>query len=703
MAASSLLPATRLLVLAAFAVWVSIWVLKPTSLWKRSWHTAEDWASRTILRDVGLNVLVFCFPVLMAAALAYVYLHLLSRERRTSRRRPIWMITMSNPVIERSPIGTLSGFELLAASLFTVLLAWTFYSSISSDFRKAIPAKFLHLNRWQIKVMSMGIRMGSLAEICLAFLLLPVLRRMAVFKILGIQFEAAVRYHVWIGNVMILLAALHGIIIMSTWTAKHRLLSEITKWQRTGRVNLAGLITLATGLVIWMTSLPPIRRKQFHLFYSVHHLYIVFILFFLLHGGDRHFYLVLSGVILLALDKVMRVVQSRPTPCLVSAKILQCRAIELTLSIKGMKYTPTSLVFINVPSISKFQWHPFSITSSSNMDNDEVSFIVKCQGQWTSALYNKIKSMQNSDVTSIKCFPIAVEGPYGPTTTPYQRYDCLLLIAGGSGITPFLSILQDISSRRGNMLKQPTIIRLVYVVKKSEDLSMLNSVSPLLLNKTKNPGQLKLKVFVTQEKRSGVSLREILQEASQVQTIFFGTKCPLASAPRPEGFLSMAAITGLFSIAFLVSLVCLSHGFLPSGKKATQGKTPSWVRDLLVLSSFVIATGCSIFATILARWRKPENVSSVTQKHVTDPDLEMQSEDTRALQEEHEIHFGRRPNLLEILEDLYDQTGESKVGVFVCGPDSMQESVASFCKKHQKFNEKRTKHTPAFHSIKFSL
>ncbi|MQL98196.1 hypothetical protein Taro_030904 [Colocasia esculenta] len=703
-AASGLLPATRLLVLAALTVWACVWVLKPTPVWKRSWHAAEDWAARTVLRDVGLHVLVFCFPVLTAAAMAYLSMHLLSKGGRIRRqRRLVWMSNMANPIIVRSPIGILSGFELLAAALFLVLLAWTFYTNISSDFKKATSPKLMHLSSQQVKVSRVGVRFGSLAEICLAVLLLPVLRGMAIFKVLGVQFEAAVRYHIWLGNVMVLLAALHGIIIMSVWTAKHMFLSEVTKWQSTGRVNLAGVISLAVGLVIWVTSLPPIRRKQFQLFYSIHHLYIAFIVFFLLHGGDRHFYLVISGVILLALDKILRIIQSRCTPCLVSAKILQCRAIELTLSVKGIKYTPTSVIFINIPSISKLQWHPFSLTSSSNMNNDEISFIVKCQGQWTNALYNEIKSMQNSDDATIKCFSVAVEGPYGPPSITYQRFDSLLLVAGGSGITPFLSILQDISSREGNTVKQPTRIQLVYAVKKSEDLSMLNSISPLLLGKKKNPGLLRLKVFVTREERSGLSLREILQEASQAQTIFFGAKCPLTSAPRPEGFLSMAAITGLSAIVFLVSLVCLGHGFLSPGKKGTEEKSPSWLRDLLVVGAFVIATGFTTLVLVVSRRMKPEtNISSVIQKH--DADVEMHSDGVLAPQEEHEMYFGKRPNLIEILEALYEQTERADVGVFVCGPDSMQESVASFCKKHQKFTEHgRQKRTLAFHSIKFSL
>lgn len=106
---------------------------------------------------------------------------------------------------------------------------------------------------------------------------------------------------------------------------------QIIQWQATGRVNIAGAIALATGVIIWITSLPQVRRKQFQLFFSAHHLYMVFILFFLIHAGDRHFYLVFAGVLLFALDKILRIIQSRKQTFLVSASILPCRAVKLTL------------------------------------------------------------------------------------------------------------------------------------------------------------------------------------------------------------------------------------------------------------------------------------------------------------------------------------------------------------------------------------
>lgn len=106
---------------------------------------------------------------------------------------------------------------------------------------------------------------------------------------------------------------------------------QIWQWQRTGRVYVAGVISLVAGLLMWITSLPQIRRKFFEVFYYTHHLYIVFLVALLFHAGDRHFYWVLPGIFLFGLDKILRIVQSRSETRVLSARLFSCKAIELVL------------------------------------------------------------------------------------------------------------------------------------------------------------------------------------------------------------------------------------------------------------------------------------------------------------------------------------------------------------------------------------
>lgn len=90
--------------------------------------------------------------------------------------------------------------------------------------------------------------------------------------------------------------------------------------------------------------------------------------------------------------------------------------------IAGLKYTPTSVIFIKIPSISKFQWHPFTLASSSSTDEHSMSAIIKCEGHWTSSLYRSIHSEQDAEANQRQCIPVALEGPYGPASQDFLRY-----------------------------------------------------------------------------------------------------------------------------------------------------------------------------------------------------------------------------------------------------------------------------------------
>jgi len=63
-------------------------------------------------------------------------------------------------------------------------------------------------------------------------------------------------------------------------------------------------------------------------------------------------------------------------------------------------------MFINVPSISKLQWHPFTIASNSKLEPEKLSVVIKCGGNWTQKLYQLL-----SNPSPIDRLAISVEGP----------------------------------------------------------------------------------------------------------------------------------------------------------------------------------------------------------------------------------------------------------------------------------------------------
>lgn len=87
----------------------------------------------------------------------------------------------------------------------------------------------------------------------------------------------------------------------------------------------------------------------------------------------------------------------------------------------GLHYTPSSFIFVNIPMVSYFQWHPFSITSSSIVDKHTLSFMMKCEGKWTNSVYKKVEEAAISD-KKIENMTVRVEGPYGLPSDNFIRF-----------------------------------------------------------------------------------------------------------------------------------------------------------------------------------------------------------------------------------------------------------------------------------------
>lgn len=107
---------------------------------------------------------------------------------------------------------------------------------------------------------------------------------------------------------------------------------QMLEWARDDVSNVAGELSLLSGLVMWATTYPGIRRKMFELFFYTHYLYILFMVFFIFHVGISFACLMLPGFYLFLVDRFLRFLQSRQRVRLVSARILPCDTVELNFS-----------------------------------------------------------------------------------------------------------------------------------------------------------------------------------------------------------------------------------------------------------------------------------------------------------------------------------------------------------------------------------
>lgn len=218
----------------------------------------------------------------------------------------------------------------------------------------------------------------------------------------------------------------------------------------------------------------------------------------------------------------------------------------------------------------------------------------------------------------------------------------MVLIAGGSGITPFMSILNEISSKNGTTNWHPTNIQLIYCAKQVQDISMLTPILPILHEPTTELTNFKLKIFVTQEQGIPISAFEILNKPPRVIKMLTSTKNRSSVGITQEGFIWRAIIAALTFVVFLMSLVFLSDIFIHQVQgKSSRKSNPSWINDLLVFAAFVIAMSCSAVATVTFNRRKfSDNRESKIPRKVT-----KETKNKNGLLFEPQIYFGKRPNL----------------------------------------------------------
>ena len=60
--------------------------------------------------------------------------------------------------------------------------------------------------------------------------------------------------------------------------------------------------------------------------------------------------------------------------------------VEYTLIMQAADVRPTQFIFINMPSVSRFDWHPISVSDalpSSDGVGQDVTLHLKAYGSWT--------------------------------------------------------------------------------------------------------------------------------------------------------------------------------------------------------------------------------------------------------------------------------------------------------------------------------
>ena len=253
--------------------------------------------------------------------------------------------------------------------------------------------------------------------------------------------------------------------------------------------GITGIFLFAFVILIFFMSTEKMRKLRFELFFSVHKIYYIILPLIHIHGlqklisGQEYFFFVMIPAVFFVLFELsVRFIRffSFKTE-IKSVKFLECRVTELIIrKPTNFNFTLCQYARINIPSISPYQWHPFTIASSPN--NKYLIFYIAPLGNWTNDLMKFAKSIntivpkekentnkeskieevkndknpinKNQNNISVKeVFNFEqldtnklcrIDGPFGAPTQDFAKFKNLIFIASGIGATPFASIFFDV-------------------------------------------------------------------------------------------------------------------------------------------------------------------------------------------------------------------------------------------------------------------
>jgi NADPH oxidase len=246
--------------------------------------------------------------------------------------------------------------------------------------------------------------------------------------------------------------------------------------------GITGHIMLLCMLLMYTTAHHRIRQQSFETFWYTHHLFIPFLLGMYTHAtgcfvrdtkqpfspfDSKNFWThcigyegwrwELWGGGLYFLERMYRVIRSRRETQITKVIRHPYDAVEIQFRKPSMRYKAGQWLFLNMPIVSKHQWHPFTITSCPF--DDFISVHVRQVGDFTKQLGDALGAGQNSklfnDMDPMGIYEVAlqngqampalrIDGPYGAPAEDVFDNEVAILIGTGIGVTPWASILKNI-------------------------------------------------------------------------------------------------------------------------------------------------------------------------------------------------------------------------------------------------------------------
>ncbi|XP_076666481.1 NADPH oxidase isoform X2 [Andrena cerasifolii] len=164
-----------------------------------------------------------------------------------------------------------------------------------------------------------------------------------------------------------------------------------------GYANPTGIVLALLLTVITVCSMPFVRRGGcFEIFYWSHLLYIPFWILMMLHGPNFWKWFIGPGIIYL-FERSRRIAWSHSElgkTYISSGLLLPSKVTHLVVKKPlHFDFNPGDYVFVSIPIIARYEWHPFTISSAPEQE-DYIWLHIRAVGEWTNSLYSYFEKEQ---------------------------------------------------------------------------------------------------------------------------------------------------------------------------------------------------------------------------------------------------------------------------------------------------------------------
>ncbi|KAH8816727.1 ferric reductase like transmembrane component-domain-containing protein [Xylogone sp. PMI_703] len=381
-------------------------------------------------------------------------------------------------------------------------------------------------------------RIGTLTSSDLPWLWFFSARNNPFIYLTGWDYQTFNIFHRWVATVLLIESIVHGASFSafyvndSGWDEYHETLHE--------RFFYCGILALSCLCVVAISSALPIRRYVYELFKVTHVAFaVLFLAAFHYHTFDQFQgkYLVFLWLCigLWSAEHAARLVRllvlnykalvGKSTPAIVTyledAGMIR---MQIFSSLTHLYRGPGFHYYVYLPSWRVWETHPFSLAGWStgvatlpspddanitDLTTDEktarpstrpvvaeteqsqpsMTFLIRPRTGMTRRL---LKSLIPNKPTAMK---ILLEGPYG-TAAPLSRFNEILFLAGGSGITAVLPYIRRISEKRSSGLGPKANLTWIARERGFVEHILANELAPSIETNTSTPW-LKTNFYIT--------------------------------------------------------------------------------------------------------------------------------------------------------------------------------------------------------------